>query len=588
MSAPAPLFNVLYDVRALTVVHALFALWAAGTGFWLLRHHARARLLLDLAAITVIAAIPRLAFFQKTSFRPAHFFRELSLPASSYSFSYPVGFPALLNLVGAVTGGVADPHEISWYTSLLIGILTPTVFYLLALRLMRDRQLAWTVALLLAFNPAHVMFSGPHDFFIAGVFFEVTSHLLLLVFFQTRRFVFFWGFLLASYLFYQCRTENNVVFYLHALCVLYALWRLPVNKPLMAVGAALFFGVNLAYQFDWYRAGSSDVHVVNNLWRAPLVWLWSMDDPTWNHLVDWRWCPPYLPLLLLAGTVRILRTRSFIHVYPFVIFATFLAVYSDLRNATPHSNARYFLNLIPAVLLVSAEALGWLYQRWERAFPFVVATIVAIFCLYVPRLADNEYITQYEWRFYWTEVRPLVTGSHRVWLYDPIENDWPAYERAQTAPLRIAGAAFGNVLGIPESRTNFRDSEHSLPYQPDFVQQLHLFEDGRSTITHTSAALEPGDYVFLGADCYQFVVVGDRMLPECERQLHDPRNAVVVQADYPARFYHHGAPWVISGAYRNFRTTTFYLLRRRERSEAAAGVARSSSPRSQYAARDLR
>jgi hypothetical protein len=562
MTAPSPAFSVLYDVRALTVVHALFAAWAVCVGVWLVRRRVRVQLLLDLAAITAISAVPRLVFFQKTSFRPGHLFRELTLSGDSVSYYYSVGVPALFNFVRILTGNIADPHDISWYTSLVIGILTPAVFYLLALRLTTDRKLAWTLALLLALNPAHVMFSGPHDFFIAGVFFEVVSHLLLLVFFQTRHFVFFAGFLLASHLFYQCRAENNAIFYLHALCVLYALWRLPVNKALMALGTVAFLTVNLAFQYDWYQSGTSSIHVIQHMWRAPFAWLQKAADPTWNHLVDWRWCPPYLPLLLVIGTFRMLKERSFLHVYPFVVFAVFLAVYSDLRSQTVHGNARYFLNITPAIFLVAGEALAWLYQRSERAFPLVVAGIVLTFAAYVPRLADNQYIAQYEWRFYWTQVRPAMSAGYRVWMYDPHENHWPAYERAQTASVRIGADVLARVFGVRDSPDADRDPDITLPFGPDFHQGW-LFDDGRATVTHSSAALESGDYVFLGALCYQFVVAGDRMLPECERQLRDPRNEIVTQAGYPARFFHPGAPWVTSGAYRNFRTTTFYLLRRR-------------------------
>lgn len=562
MTASSPTFSFLYNVRALTLEHALFVVWATCMGVWLLRRHARPPLLRDLAAITVLSAVPRILFFQKTSFRPGHLFRELTVAGDDVSYYYSVGVPALLNFVRILTGNVADPHDVSWYTSLVIGILTPAVFYLLALRLTSDRKLAWTMALMLVFNPSHVMFSGPHDFFIAGVFFEVVSHLLLLVFFQTRRFVFFVGFLLASNLFYQCRAENSVVFYLHALCVLYALWRLPVNKAWMALGTALFLAVNLAFQYDWFRSGTTEMHVVQHLWRAPLAWLQRAGDPTWNHLVDWRWCPPYLMILLLIGAVRVLQTRSVLHVYPFVVFAAFLAVYSDLRSQTVHGNARYFLNIMPAIFLVAGEALAWLYQRWARAFPLVVAGIVLTFCAYVPRLADNRYIAQYEWSFYWDQVRPLITTGHQVWMFDPEQNHWPAYERAETASVRIGADVLARVFGIRPVPDRDRDPVFVLPYEPDF-HQGYLFDDGRSTVTHTAGALGPGDYVFLGSLCYQFVVAGDRMLPECERQLRDPRNEILTTAAYPARFFHPGAPWVTSGAHRNFRTTTFYLLRRR-------------------------
>jgi len=562
MTAHAPAFSFLYDVRALTVVHSLFVLWAVGTGIWLVRRHARTQLLLDLAAITVISAVPRIAFFQKVSFRPGHFFRELVISGDAYSYYYPVGYPALLNFVRIVTGHLAEPHDVTWYTSLALGILTPAVFYLLSLRLTADRRLAWTLALLLAFNPVHVMYSGPHDFLIAAVFFEVVSHLLLLVFFQTRHFIFFAGFLLASDIFYQCCPENSVVFYLHALCVLYALWRLPVNKVVLATGAALFISVNLAFQWDWVQAGTSENHVVQNLWWAPLAWFQKAGDPTWNHLVDWRWCPPYLPILLIIGTVRMLRTRTILHLYPFVIFATFLAIYSDIRSFTVHSNARYFSNIMPAVLLVAGEALAWLYARWQRAFPWVVAVIVLTFCAYVPRLAANTYIGQYEWRFYWTQARPLVDAGHRVWLYDPWHNNWPAYERAHASSLRIGTEVLARVFGVHDTPSRHLPPDHVLPFEPDF-HQGYLFDDGQVTVTHASGALGAGDYVFLGAHCYQYVVTGDRMLPECQRQLRDPRNEILAQAEYPARFFHPGAPWVTSGAYRNFRTTTFYLLRRR-------------------------
>ncbi len=562
MTDATPAFSFLYDVRALTAVHACFAAWALCAGIWLVRRRTHARLLLDLAAVTAISAVPRLIFFQKTSFRPGHLFRELTLEGDSYSFYYSVGVPALLNFVRTLTGNLVEPHEVSWYTSLAVGILTPAVFYLLALRLTQDRRLAWTLALLLAFNPAHVMFSGPHDFFIAGVFFEVVSHLLLLVFFQTRHFVFFVGFLLASNLFYQCRAENNVIFYLHALCVLYALWRLPVNKVKMAVGTALFLAVNLAFQWDWFQAGTSDIHVIQHMWRAPLAWLQKASDPTWNHLVDWRWCPPYLLLLLLIGTLRMLRTRSLLHLYPFIVFAAFLAVYSDLRSQTVHGNARYFLNITPAIFLVAGEAFAWLYERWQRAFPVVVAGIVLTFCAYVPRLADNEYIAQYEWRFYWTQARPLVSTGHRVWMFDPEHNHWLSYERAKTASVSIGTDVLAQVFGVHNPPTRDLEPDLVLPFGPDF-HQGYLFHDGRATVTHASAALGPGDYVFLGSLCYQFVVAGDHMLPECERHLRDPRNEILTTSEYPARFFHPGAPWVTSGAYRNFRTTRFYLLRRR-------------------------
>ena len=557
MNALPARFSFLYDVRALTIVNALFVVWAACTVVWLLRRHADKRLLLDLAAITALSALPRIAFFQKTSLRPNHFFRELALPPDAFSFDYPVAFPSLLRLINAVMR--ADLHELSWYTSLVVGSLTPAVFYLLALRLTQHRKLAWTVALLLAFNPAHVMLTGPHDFFITGVFFEVVSHLLLLLFFQTRRFVFFGGFLLASNLFYLSRPENSVVFYLHGLCVLYALWRLPVNKITLAAGAALFFGVNLAFQYDWYEAGKYQVHVVQNMWMAPAAWVLNFGDPTWNHLVDWRWCPPYLLPLLVLGTIRILRTRSVIHVYPLVIFATFFAIYSDIRCCTVHANARYFTNITPAVLLVAGEAIAWLYQRWDKTFPLVVAAIVAVFCAYIPRLADNQYITQYEWEFYWTQARHLVDGNRQVWMYDPEANHWAEYASAQS-PSRVATAVVRRIFGVPETST--RDDRATLAFYEAEFAQAHLFDDGQWRITHRSAALAPGDYAFLGAHCYQFVVAGDRMLPECEQQLHDPRNEILAKASYPARFFHTAAPWVRSGAYRNFRTTTFYLLRR--------------------------
>ena len=94
---------------------------------------------------------PRL--LPEASFRPGHLFRELNVSGDTVSYAYGVGVPALLNLVRILTGNVADPHDVSWYTSLVIGILTPAVFYLLALRLTTDRKLAWTLALLLAFNP---------------------------------------------------------------------------------------------------------------------------------------------------------------------------------------------------------------------------------------------------------------------------------------------------------------------------------------------------------------------------------------------------------------------------------------------------
>jgi uncharacterized membrane protein len=337
---------------------------------------------------------------------------------------------------------------------------------------------------------------------------------------------------------------------------------LPVNKAALAAGAALFFFVNLAFQYDWYEAGSYQVHVVQHLWMAPLAWVWKFDDPTWNHLVDWRWCPPYLLPLLVVGTLQIARKRSILHVYPLVIFATFLAVYSDIRIHTVHANARYFMNILPAVFLVASEAIAWLYGRWEKAFPLVVATIVAVFCAYVPRLADNAYITQYEWQFYWTQARQhLVAGPRQVWMYDPEAHHWAEYANAQSSS-GVVVAAVGRIFGIPERATRERDPGEMELYQLEF-DQGHLFDDGQTRITHRATALTPGDYVFLGANCYQFVVAGDRMLPECERHLHDPRNEILAETGYPARFFNTSAPWVRSGAYRNFRTTTFYLLRRR-------------------------
>ena len=543
-------FRWLYDLQGLSYIHAALIIYLLFTIAWLLAERKHGKQFLDALLLIGIAAIPRIYFFQKSIFRTAHFFMNLRTmdDPSFYSFGYPVSLNALMRLIIQVGNSSWDRREVAWYLLLVLGILSPAVFYLLSLRLTPNRKLALTMGLLLALNPAHVMFSGPYDFIVASVFFEVLSHMLLLIFFQTGRPWPFIGFLMSSYLFYLSRPENSVVFFLHAICIVVAFWKVKTSKLFLTGGALVFFAMNFMFQYDWALARTYDVHVVQDLYKSPIQIFHVLSDPEWNHFIDWRWCPPYILLFLIIGTWRMIKERSVIHLYPWTVFTVFLLVYSNIGCYTVHGNARYFLNVIPAVFLVMNVAVGWIYARYEKAFYWTVGVAVAVFALYVPKLADNKYITQNEWDFYYTQARAQVAPGHAVWKWNVMKSDF--VDRLKTFQTKT-GREIGHEP--PEALAN------------EFEDQ-HLFEEDRVRVVNDQAQLNVGDYLFVGSNCYQFVLYEGKMVPECEAALHDPRNEVVLKSEYPTRIYHVRAPWVRSEAWRNFATTTFYLLQRKSES----------------------
>lgn len=548
-AAPPPaLFSFLYDQAAFTWIHAalaVFVLAALTHALALGRHKTQA---IDVLLVTLVSAVPRVAFAGRSLIRTAHQLINLQYldDGAFHSYTYPVSFAGLLRAARPLWPGVTSNFDVAIDLILTLGILTPAVFYLLCRTLGADRRLGVTLALLVALNPTHVLFSGNYDFFVPSVFYEVLSHLLLLVFLGSGSAAVLPGFLLASTAFYHCRPENSVIFFLHGACLLYAIARMPLPRWLTAAGLAAFVALNVPYQIDWFLHGTYSVHVVSSLPLSPLRVFTVLFDPDWNHFLDWRWSPPYLIVLMALGLWRMRHERRVIHLYAIGILAVFLLVYHDIACHTTTGNSRYFLNLLPAAGVLCLGALAWLYRLHRAAFPVALGVIALAFVAYVPRLDGFGTIVQDEYAFYRAEVQPRLDRRARVWTLG-----------IEAPDLRALYAGRDDILGVEASERAHRSDVMAK----DFMES-HLFVLDDFEAVHRDGDLTPGDWVYIGAACYQFSVSAGEIVPACAAQLRDSRNRIVAEAAFQARPYHVLAPWYVSHAWKGFERVRFYLLRR--------------------------
>lgn len=184
-----------------------------------------------------------------------------------------------------------------------------------------------------------------------------------------------------------------------------------------------------------------------------------------------------------------------------------------------------------------------------------LAAAVLVFLAYVPTLHAAEYLPQAEYAFYRQEVRPLLRPKQVVWKYQ--------MDPATYLPRAQASAYTKNAFDMPPSREELVRKLEGLNIE---FEDWHLFGqeavDLGLKVTHDFGDVQTGSLIYLGLNCYQFVVGDERMVPECQALLDDPRNQVLKKRSAPVRIFHYEAPWYVSGAYRRFDTVTFYLLRR--------------------------
>ena len=538
-----PTFSFLYDTNAMAVLHAgLLGFLLALVVSLVVGGQHRAQVL-DGLLLVVLAAIPRVLVNNHGLIRVAHPFINLGVhkdPGLYHNFGYPVALSGLTAAVAPLAPAGTREFDLVLGILLVLGCLTPTVFYALARIIGADRRLAWVIGLLVVCNPTHILYSTNYDFFVHSVFFEVIAHSLLILFLRQGRLWQFAGFFLASASFYHCRPENAAIYYFHLACLLYACWKLPLPRVRTIALTVLFAAYNFAYQFDWFsNVQTSENHVITHLWMAPVGVVVSLLNPHWNHLLDWGWSPPYLLVLVALGVWQSVRKRDGIHVYALVVTGAFLAIYHDVTVPSPIGNSRFFLNLLPATAVFALTALQWLEQRWSRTAQIAAAVIVAVFLPYVPKLADFDTIQTQELRFFTAQVEPRVRGQ-TLWR-QPV---------TQALFARVPEAAWGGSLPIPADMiaTEF--------------EETHLDRPEIAVVSDVNA-VPPGGWLLLGASCYQFTVTPGQMTPECEAQLHDPRNRVVeTSGPLTTRPYHYFTPWYLTGAYKGFDHVQFYLLQR--------------------------
>ena len=532
-----PTFSFLYDVNALALLQAgLLAFLLAVVVAAVVDGQHRSQVV-DSIALVALAALVRLALNHHALIRVSHPTINIGLtdnPQFFFYIDYPVALSGLTTLMDSLLPARMDEFDLTMAEILVVGCLTPAAFYLLSRLLGADRGVAWLVGLLIVFNPTHVLYSTHYDFFATSVFFEVVAHSLLILFLRTGQPVTFAGFFMASAVFYHSRPENSAIFYFHLACLLYAIWRLPLPRVRTVPLTLGFAAFNLAYHFDWLRNIHPN-HVITNLWKAPWRIFGVIFDPEWNHLLDWRWSPPYVLLLVVLGVWVALRKPTAVHLYALAILCSYFAIYHDLMVPSPLHNSRFFLNLMPATAVLSLTALQWLQARWSRTVPAAAAVIVLLFLPYVSELRDFDTIQSQEFRFFRSQVAPTVKGG-TLWRQE------------------VTSALFEQ---LPEQAHDFfregavNEFEDGYLDRPD-IQTVHRPRD-----------VPTGGWLFLGASCYQLTAVSGQMTPQCAAQLQDPHNRIVKQSDaFAPRLYHLGAPWSITGAWKGFDSVRFYLLRR--------------------------
>lgn len=518
------MFSFLYDERALLAVSLVLFVTLAVRTRSALKVRANHPIVLRCVALLALSTVVRLAFWHRGLIRTGQQLLNLDLFANlSYSdLKYPVAFGALVGGLNRLLPVAGPPYGAAFGVLLVVGSLTPACMYLVAREVIDDDRIAATAGLMMALHPVHVLFSVHYDFYAVSVFYDALTQLFLLRYLRERRTADLATFVLASYLFCNSRVENHAVFYANTLMLMLSARKVTADRLVQSLMFVVYLFVHLAVQWDVTHSHLMQQHVVSNLLLTPLKLPIVLIDPHWNHFLDVRFCPPYLLPLIAIGLYAASRRPSLVQRYEALVFVGMLLIYVDIIDSTILWNARYFLNLLPAVVVVAAVGIETASGRlpWlRRIAPWVVALC---FAFYVPTLARFEYGMQAEYRFYRDEVRPRLVPGVAVWK------------------LKIQTDLF---------RDEFRDE--------------HLFDMDRFHVVNDANELQSGDVLFLGFNCYQTLDRPLPMHPECAAQLHDPRNTVVLHRRFPARPYHIRALWYVTGVWRTFRYVDFYLLQRR-------------------------
>lgn len=522
--ASPQLFTAIYNERALALCTvALVATLIVGYARSWGGAAARAAVT-PLLATLAISTAARLAFWHRNVIRTAYMMLNIDrfVDPTLVDLKYPVAYGALVWLTGLFHHPDGQPYGAAFGVLLVTGALTPPVLYLVAREITDDARLAFTAGLMAALHPVHIIFTGHYDFYPVSLFYDALLQLFLLRYMRTHRTIDLVAFALSSYLFCNSRVENNAVFYVNTVVLLIAARKATRHRAAQAVVIVAYLGAHLAVHFDWMHSHLMQQHMVQNLPFAPITFFRVVFTPKWNSLLDLRYSPPYLLLLVVVGVYAAARHGGLARRYEAAVFMSMLLLYVDITDSTVLWNARYFLNLLPSLVMVATCGLERLSARSPRVRQFAPWVVALCFLPYIPMLSRFAFAVQDEYTFYRDEVLPRLPRRATVWK-----------------------------LSLPDQVFQWELRDH------------HLFEIDGFHVINDAGDLRSGEFLFIGLNCYQML---DRPLPirpECGAQLHDPNNVVVLRRRIAARPFHNRAPWYISGVWRRFQSIDLYVLRRR-------------------------
>lgn len=518
------MFTALYNERALALCTVALLIMVISIGVRPDSRRGAMAIMAPFLSILGLSAVARLAFWHRSVIRTAYLMLNLDRLSdpNHFDLKYPVAYGALVWLVTLFHHPAGPPYGAAFGVLLVTGVLTPPLLYLVAREITEDARMAFTVGLMAVLNPVHIIFTGHYDFYPVSLFYDALLQLFLLRYLRTQRIPDLVAFALASYLFCNSRVENHATFYVNTLVLLVGARRIKAHRAPQVAVIVLYVAAHLAVQFDWSRSSLTEQHLVQNLPLAPLHLFGVFLNPRWNSLLDLRYSPPYLLPLMLVGLYTAIRRRSLAQRYEAMVLVAMLLLYVDITDSTVLWNARYFLNLLPALLMVSMGGLEHIGTRFPRVRQLAPWVVVLCFIPYIPMLWRFAFIAQDEYVFYRDEVRPSLSRDVTVWK-----------------------------MSLPDEVFQWELRDH------------HLFELDGYHVTNDPNDLRPGDHLFIGINCYQMLDSPLPIRPECGAQLHDPRNVIVLHRRIAARPFHIRAPWYVSGVWRQFQYIDLYLLRRR-------------------------
>ncbi|MGM0578482.1 MAG: hypothetical protein ACQEXJ_22350 [Myxococcota bacterium] len=495
----------------------------------------------------------------------------------------PPGQATLANLVGSVVPTARFEGEVPWLVAvsadvnLVLSILAPIALYELLRALDRERATAAAIAITYALTPIAIgPIGGTHNLYVAGVFFGLCSHLLLVRFLREGAWQRLILLVTVTWLFFHIRFENILVYpLLLAVLGVYVRrerprsWAVWIPLILFAVLPALriqaFVSEEILSGSDRY---GDFVEVYGELWSHPALLGERLLLPEWNHLIDLDWCPPHLSILvLLVLPLAALRLEP-VAAYCALFVAMNMVAYLEVQTGTILGNARYFALILPAGLV----GVSGLLELGARRVPYLLhglAVVAAVSLVwYGPRLDAPTYLPQADMAFKVQEVYPRAAEGQVVWVYRPVGAG------AMTALME----ELDDVVLFDPAGSQWDPLPPPVPPEPDRPEASdrgsfaparlrpgsHWPVDGEALPADVATEeIPPGDLIYVGLNCYRMSgVPSEPMVPACERHLRDPRNEVVARRRAERVPFNTWAPWWRKGSHAP-EPVDLVLLRRR-------------------------